>query len=198
MLAFYMDDSADQKHEKLFVVAGFLGTTEVWFEAERQWEARVKREGLDYFRTTECRSLRGEFCKLVAKHGVEKAREIADQLLEDLWAIIKSVNLLGFCFLGPMPAYRQVQSESYSQYVYERDPYIEAHQHLIYHVAAQVCDKLKPSEPVAFVFDEHNKAAALQARWPQVKATSPKAAPCMGTLAPLDDTKEGFPSVVES
>jgi hypothetical protein len=68
---------------------------------------------------------------------------------------------------------------------------------LIYQVAAWVCEhvsehRVEP-EPVAFVFDEHNKAATLLSRWSQMKEVSPKAAPCMGTLAPMDDRK--YPAV---
>ena len=187
VLTFYMDDSADKKRERIFVVAGFLGRAAVMFEAERHWKERVNADGLDYFRTTDCNTLTGEFGKLVTIHGWQRAREIADALLSDLWLIVRSADLGGFCFLGPMPDYNAVQAEPYSEFVLERDPYILAHQHLIYHVAAEVCDHVKPPEPVAFVFDEHSKAAALVGLWDQLKKNSPKAAPCMGTLAPLDD-----------
>jgi len=187
VLAFYMDDSADRKQERIYVVAGFLGRTDVWFEAERHWEKRVKSTGLDYFRTNECLTLTGEFAKLVKVHGAQQAREHADELVADLWSIIKSADLGGFCFLGPMPAYKSVQSEPYGEYVFERDPYVQAHQHLIYQVARHVCDHAKKPEPVAFVFDEHSKAKRLMDRWEELKTNSPIARPCMGTLAPLDD-----------
>jgi len=187
VLTFWMDDSADKKREWLFVVAGFLGSSEVVFEAERHWQAKVNSVGLDYFRTNECHTLSGEFQKLVIQHGWEKARRIADDLLADLWPIVRSANLLGFCFLGPMPDYNAVQVEPYSEYTFERDPYIVAHHHLIYHVAAWVCQYAKPPEPVAFTFDEHSKATPLIERWKQQKDNFPIAAPCMGSLASLDD-----------
>lgn len=187
VLTFWMDDSADKKRERIFVVAGFMGRAEVVWEAERHWKARVESDGLDYFRTTDCNNLTGEFEKLVQAHGRDRAREIADNLIADLWPIVKSASLLGFCFLGPMSDYNAVQTEPYSEYVFEKDPYIQAHQHLIYHVAAWVCDREELHEPVAFVFDEHNKAAALVGRWDKLKEDSPCAAPCMGSLAPLSD-----------
>jgi hypothetical protein len=182
-----MDDSADKKQEKVFVVAGFLGRSEVVFEAERYWENRLRADGIAYFRSNECHTLTGEFEKLVDQYGKEDARKKADALLDDLWPIIRSANLYGFCFLGSMPAYKSVQQEPYSEYVFERDPYVQVHEHLIYNVARWVCNNQKPPEPVAFVFDEHNKAARLEGRWSEVKVNSPAAAPCMGTLAPLDD-----------
>ena len=119
-----MDDSADQKRERIFVVAGFLGQSEVWFETGRHWKARLEKEGLDYFRATECHSLTGEFEKL-KKHGLDKARDIRDEMLSDLWSIVKAANLLGFCFLEPTPDYNEVLSEPYSEYVFEKDPYVQ-------------------------------------------------------------------------
>jgi len=182
-----MDDSADGERKKVFVVAGFLGQSEVWFEAERHWKKRVEREGLDYFRATDCHNLRGEFLKLVTNYGIDDARRIRDALLADLKLIVKAANLLAFCLFGPLPAYEKVRSDPYGPYVFEADPYLRAHQLLIYHVAAEVCERLSPPEPIAFLFDEHNKAAALQGKWAELKKNAPIAAQCMGTLAPLDD-----------
>jgi hypothetical protein len=187
VLAFYMDDSADKRREKIFVVGGFLGQSDVWFEAERHWKARVNLDGLDYFRTTEAISLTGEFEKLRMKYGLDKGRDMRDELVSDLWRIVKSVNLLGFCFLGPMPAFNEVLDEPYSEYVFERDPYVQAHLTMIHHVAAWVCENVTPPEPVAFVFDQTNKAASIQSRWTEHKSNFPLESPCMGTLAPLDD-----------
>jgi hypothetical protein len=85
-----MDDSADEKRQKVFVVAGFIGDTEEWFEVERHWNARLERDGLAYFRATEHNSLTGEFLKLVKAYGPHKAREIATNLISDLKGIIKS------------------------------------------------------------------------------------------------------------
>ena len=183
-----MDDSTDKKRERIFVVAGFLAFSDDIFEAERHWKARVNSGGLDYFRTNECHTLTGEFEKLVLKHGCDGARRIADELLADLWLIVKSADLFGFCFLGPIQDYNTVQAEPYSEYVFERDPYVQAHHHLIYHVAAWVADRIKPKqEPIAFSFDEHNKAKLLMDRWNKQKEHYPKIAPYMGTMAPLDD-----------
>ena len=111
VITFWMDDSADKKRERIFVVAGFLAFSDDIFEAQRHWENRVKSVGLDYFRTTECHTLTGEFEKLAIAHGWEKARPIADALLADLWRIVKSADLFGFCFLGPMQDYNTVQAE---------------------------------------------------------------------------------------
>lgn len=186
MLAFYMDESTDKYLEKVFVVAGFLGDSETWFEAERHWEARVKIEGLDYFRATDCISLTGEFEKLVIKHGRDRAREISEELLVDLKRIVKSADLLACCLWGSMPDYRAVYSDPYGPFVFQKSPYVACHEEIIYQVAKNIY-KHSPKEVVAFLFDESNQAATLQGRWSQFKTDHPEAAQCMGTLSPLDD-----------
>ena len=80
-----MDDSADAQRKTVFSVAGFIAEPDQWFEAQRHWESRLKKEGLDYFRTYECINLEGEFRKkLVDRHGLTTARVIANAVLYDL------------------------------------------------------------------------------------------------------------------
>ncbi len=92
-----IDDSTDGLRKKIFVVAGFLGDSQDWFEVERLWEKRVEDEGLLYFRATECFSLTGQFNELVKKYGPTQTREKTNVLLEDLKLIIKASDLHAFC-----------------------------------------------------------------------------------------------------
>jgi len=185
VLACHMDESSDAMQEKIFVVAGYLARTEIWYEVERQWAARLRCDGIEYFRTSDCFNFRGPFAKILRDNPQTKAREIRDGIVEDLRLIVRSFDLAALCFVGVMPDYRAVLSEPYSEYVFQNDPYLHAYEALLYNVSALVCDGV--SEPVAFVVDDHSKALQLLARWPEIKRNSPKASPCMGTLAPLDD-----------
>ena len=81
------------------MVAGFLGDSKDWFEVERHWDRAVKEAVLEYFRTTECYNLSGEFLRLVIKHGRVRAREISDALLLELKRIVKASELLACCLL---------------------------------------------------------------------------------------------------
>ena len=181
-----LDDSADGQRKKIFVVAGFLGDSEDWFEVERLWEKRIKSEGLSYFRATECYSLTGEFIKLVKQYGAPTARDKSGVLLDDLKLLIKSSNLQAFCLGVSIDDYKTVRDEPNGHLVLEQDPYIQAHKMLIYAVARVVRASESPS-PVAFCYDEHSKAAMLQKDWAKFKENHPMAAECMATLMPLDD-----------
>src|SRR5437016_2878209 len=67
MLAFYMAYSADEKDKSVYAIAGLMTDTSQFLEIERQWGARLERDGLPYFRPYECKSLDGEFVKLIDK-----------------------------------------------------------------------------------------------------------------------------------
>jgi hypothetical protein len=185
LLAFYMDDSADQKRQQVFVVAGFIGPSTEWFEVERHWNARLDRDSLDYFRATEFNSLTGEFGKLVERFGAEKARNIANELVDDLKLIVKSATLGAYCLMGPIEPYRTVQSTEYGKYVLDKDPYREAHLQVIFN-AAKGAAKNGIRNPIAFVIDEHMKADALISGWGEFKANHPICAPWMGSISVMD------------
>jgi len=187
LLAFYMDDSADEKRQKVFVVAGFIADTVQWFELERLWNARRERDGLCYFRASEYNSLTGEFRKLVAIHGAPKARGIATELVSDLKAIIKSHELWAFCFMGPLAVYREVARE-FGENCLRKDPYIEGHEQIIFNVVKSA-GKAGVKQPIAFIFDEHSKASQLIAGWADLKARLPATAPWMGSASVMDDKK---------
>ena len=82
----FLDDSKDQDQSKVFVSAGFLGTIEYWSDLRAAWSKCLKQFGLEYFKTSEFKMLRGQFEVLKSAaypspKGREKANEIRDSLL---------------------------------------------------------------------------------------------------------------------
>jgi len=186
LLAFYADDSADAKREILFVVAGLVADTSVWFEVERLWNKRLDRDGLEYFRASDCNSLTGEFYKLVKAHGPNRAREMANDLLADLKEIIKARELYAFIFMGPMAVYRRARAKDFGKNCLHDDPYIQAHEQIVFEVAKSA-GKGKAKSPIAFVFDEHCKAKQLLAGWADLKRRLPATSQWIGSATVLDD-----------
>jgi hypothetical protein len=187
MLGFYMDDSADSKRKTVFSVAGFIGEGKEWFEVERSWNARLEREGLNYFRTYDCVNLEGEFQKkLVDVHGLSTARVIADAVLRDLKQLVAASQLYAYCAGFLMDDYRLVAAELDGQIVLNEDPYVFAH-HLLIGLVLEEVNKFPRREIVAFLYDEHSKATLLQNSWAGYKECNPNYAKSAGTLAPLDD-----------
>jgi hypothetical protein len=187
VLGFYMDDSADAARKIVFSVAGFIGDSQDWFDLERHWRQALDREDIEYFRTYECVNLEGEFKrKLVDRHGLTTARVIADALLSELKQIVATSRVYGYCLGVLMDDYRKVSAEADGMTVLDPDPYFGAHNQLI----GLVCEKVLTfphREIVAFLYDEHSKAALLQEAWSGFKEKNPTWAQVAGTLAPLDD-----------
>jgi Protein of unknown function (DUF3800) len=180
-----MDDSSDQKQQQVFVVAGFLGKTTVWFEVERHWNARLRKDGLDYFRAADYNSMSGEFEKLKTKHK-DDADEAASDLVTDLKLIIKSADLGAFCFMGPMELYRDVRATEYGDLVLERNPFFKGHEQIIYQVAKSA-GQHGISGPIAFVIDENMQAPAFVANWGEFKRNHPTTSKWMGSITAMDD-----------
>lgn len=189
MFGCYMDDSADEQRKTVFSVGGFVAESEEWFEVERHWNRRLEREGLDYFRTYDCINLEGEFRKkLVDRHGLTTARVIADAVLCDLKQIVATSNLFAYCLGVWMDDYRMVADEPDGRIVLNKDPYVFAHHQLIGLVLKE-CIDFPRREVIAFLYDEHSKAALLQSSWTNFKECNPTLAEYAGTLAPMDDRK---------
>lgn len=87
-----LDDSADQKTQNIFVVAGFVTTQDRWTEIERKWTLRLEQERppIKYFRATDCKSRSRQFhrfrdaSKYTREAGIAAAQSIRDDLKQIL------------------------------------------------------------------------------------------------------------------
>jgi hypothetical protein len=57
----FLDDSKDERQEIAYVCAGFYGSEEVWQSFDKAWRKQLKAEGIDYFKSSECNNLSGQF-----------------------------------------------------------------------------------------------------------------------------------------
>ena len=195
MLAFYMDESADQRQERIFSVSGVLADMDLWCEFDGEWRARLKHDEVQYFRTSDYFAMEGEFRKMADRYGLTNARVLANALFADLKAILKSYDVHFFCLGCPIATLQEVRREPRPWIVLNSDPYVMAHEELIYRTARMVRESSQP-EPIAFIFDENDKGEAFSdIGWAEFKSNIyPRSiAQCMTTLAPLDDKK--FPAL---
>src|SRR5262249_55709621 len=171
-LACYLDESADGEREEVFAVAGFLGYTPVWFELERQWQARLTKDGLQYFRAVDCENVRGPFARFRANEQKLRPEERirAEQVRTDLIEIVKRIGMVGIGVGMLMRDFNEVIRNETARKIFSTDPY-----HLTYRLAlTQVADVIRsdfPKNVVAFTCDEHEQHSA------QAQATSFWASP---------------------
>ena len=58
----FFDDSGTHLQSPLFVLGGFIATSEQWEEFSHEWDATLKREPpIRYLRMNEAHTMRGEF-----------------------------------------------------------------------------------------------------------------------------------------
>jgi len=85
VLSVFGDESHDETKQRVFAVAGLLGTPEEWDDLEIRW---VKRTGGRVFHAAECESDKGEFSTTSHKENQE--------LYRDLTKLIADTKMLGF------------------------------------------------------------------------------------------------------
>jgi len=114
-LRVYIDDSADQRQEKVVVAGAFVGTTKQWSGLKLQWQRRLKRDGLHYFRSTEYYSLRGEFARYrdTVRYPKSTESQAATALRDDLDSIIKNSAVMGIAVAIPMKLYNHIRETEF-------------------------------------------------------------------------------------
>src|SRR6185437_12867071 len=134
ILRVFVDDSADEKHEKAAVAGAFIGPLRYWEQLSKDWRKKLRQDGLSYFRSTEYYSLRGEFERYRDRVNYPKPRgsEAAHALRDDLDAIIKKMQLVGMAVAVPLDVYRDIRlNEPGAGEIFAEDAFVFALQMLI-------------------------------------------------------------------
>jgi hypothetical protein len=160
----YIDDSADGKRERVVLAASFMSSPEEWDKLSVRWKERLGRDGLAYFRSTECRSLRGEFQRFrdSVKYPKPAGAIARDAVRDDLEQIIQESNVVGLAVCIPMNVYSEVRAnEPDAAEIFHSDAFITALQSLMTLCTEQVRDLLGNDARIAFVCDETNRAPEI-------------------------------------
>ena len=121
----FLDDSKDSKQSKMLVCAGWIGERDLWKDFCTRWNARLKQDGINYFKTSEYKMLKGEFEKFRALPPPE-GRNAAKKVRDDLREIIGSydnIRSVGVCM--PMDEWDNVSSRPEARGILEH-PYHRA------------------------------------------------------------------------
>jgi hypothetical protein len=85
MYSVFADESHDSKKERIYVVAGLLGTTGQWISLRQTW---LERTGGMVFHAAECES--------GYKGYKDLPREVNEKLYRDLIGMLASSGLIGW------------------------------------------------------------------------------------------------------
>jgi hypothetical protein len=59
----YIDDSADRNRERVNVSGAIVGDEKRWSLLHRKWRERLDQDAIQYFKSSHCNSLNGQFHK---------------------------------------------------------------------------------------------------------------------------------------
>ncbi len=190
----FIDDSADEKKEDVVAAGAIIGAHGVWAKIRQDWNRRLHRDGLRYFRSTEYYSLTGEFYRFRdrIKYPKPKGGEAALALRNDLDAILQKSPVIGVGMIIPMGIYTEFRATMpLADQKISSDPYESAVQTLMFECGHVVRDKIPPDRGkvnrLAFVCDDTPNAARYSAVYAGFKERNPRMASILGGMVHLDD-----------
>jgi hypothetical protein len=199
LLRTYIDDSADETQEKAVVAGAYVGFYHQWNKLQTRWKARLKRDGIKYFRSSDYYSLRGEFSRFKdsVKYPKPQGSQAAAAMLNDLESIIQATGVMGLAVCVDMAAYREIRANKlHAAEIFPEDAFEMAVQWLIKGCAELVRDEFKGFQGqrrIAFVCDESSSAPRISRVYSGFKAVHSDLAEYMAGLVHQDDQR--FPQL---
>jgi hypothetical protein len=173
----FIDESSDQKSKEVFCVAGFLAHERFWKALEEQWVKRLRADGVKYFRSTDCKSVRGPFEHLRKVYGsLVAAKKAADTLRADLESILVSPqsHWHGFSLGVVIPEYNHILKKyPESRIFYAKDPTVAAYSQIMYEIVRTVRRKARKFG-VAYILDASNYSNRIKHAFDAMKVHHPR------------------------
>lgn len=183
-----LDESHDRLKKRVFVVAGYIARQEEWTEIERHWLRRLDRDGLNYFSTSECSYLTGEFRRF-RQYPKPKGKELANAVRDDLQLIMRSSSTMGLGLGIKLSDYRAIRKSARARKALRPDPYQFGYQMTMILIAGKCLDELRNLETVAFLCDADDRAVNVKGAYDQLKSSNPHCETWMGSLSHMDNEK---------
>jgi hypothetical protein len=184
----YLDDSKDERQELAYVCAGFYGTERSWRAFDTAWRKQLKAEGIDYFKSSECKGLSGQFEKwrnLPFPMGQQSAQLIKERLQK---VAIDSVGLTGVGVALPVEEHEAVLKHENANLVFpERFIYHRCFELALLDATQTACETIR--DLMVFVHDDGQDFGHLLEIFKDFRKKNPKAGKHLTTLIPMDDTK---------
>jgi hypothetical protein len=171
----YGDDSSDAREQEIVCAGSFLGWPREFYYAGLQWEDRLKKDKIPYFRATECEGLFESFSPETLGVGLSEARASALSVRYDLIEMLRGKQTgLGAIAVGLLRKdFNELIAENEkARALFGTDPVRLVYKHLI-RATIELLDKDWPDMPksikIAFTFDEHQKWREAEEEYNKLK-----------------------------
>jgi Protein of unknown function (DUF3800) len=187
---YFLDDSKDQNQSQMVISAGFYGTKEDWGKLRGTWITCLKRDGLEYFKTSEYKMLDGQFRKFkTSAYPPPKGRQKASEIRSALLQILKGISGIQGVGVGiPIEDYEKVCSRPEADDFFPANPYRRALEGVLFE-SVKAIRQTPGKHMVTFVHDNGEDYDALRGYYDQFKVANPKTAQFIAGFQALDDKK---------
>jgi hypothetical protein len=189
----YGDDSSDWKAQEIICAGSFLGWPKEFYYAGLQWEDRLKKDKIDYFRACECEELRGQFDPGKLGIDLSQARALALSVRHDLIEMLRGPRTgLGAICIGLLRKdFNEVLAEhDKAKAFFGTDPLRLIYKRLI-RVTIDLLSQDWPDMPkdvkISFIFDEHQKWREAEEEYQKLKDEDAACAKRMLSAGHADD-----------
>jgi hypothetical protein len=188
MYAAHIDDSADRDRQRVVISSVLIGKYDDWKYLAKFWNKRLKRDGIEYFKSTHCNHLRGQFSKFCSKENypAPAGREAANRIRADLDKIIKKSKVVGIGIVIPIPLFNKFKSDSHYSSLIPNDPYHWAVQSA-WKESVTAIKKVGLKNTISFAHDDASNFHVLHDLYLAYKESNPTDARIMRDFVPLDD-----------
>lgn len=182
----YIDDSADRKRERVIVAGALIGQKEKWDNLNRRWNERLSQDGIQYFKSSHCETLNGQFHKFRAL-GLEEGKRKAAAIRDDLDTIIHSSLLTGVGVTLSVSFHKTMLSDAQKFGEIPTIPYRLAFQQLIAECGKAMTLLRGRGHIVTFGHDNGDDFNALHDLYREFKQRNPRYAGILLDFISLDD-----------
>jgi|ERR1035438_6699770 hypothetical protein len=193
LLRTYVDDSADETQEQAVVAGAYVGFYHQWNGLTTKWKKRLKRDNVQFFHASALGGLRGPFSVFADPVAYPKpaGRTAANNLLNDLEAIIHESQVMGVAVCIDMAEYRGIRAtEIRAAEIFPPDAF-DAALEALYEMCAEIVRDQFDVVPrkIAFVCDESESSARIASAYAKYKREHSELGEYMGDLVHQDDKK---------
>jgi hypothetical protein len=165
------------------VSGAILGTDQTWSATTKKWNERLAKDDLQYFKSSHCNSLNGQFRKF---RSVEDGKKKADQIRDDLDTILRDSQLMTLGVVLPVPFFNAMRADSQKFGDLPSVPYRLAFQQVLAE-CANAMKVIGRNNIVTFGHDAGEDFHILHAIYTSFKKANPRYAKVMADFAQLDD-----------
>jgi hypothetical protein len=181
----FLDDSKDRHQQRLFISAGFYGDKDTWHEVRRAWRKCLRKYGIEYFKTSEYKMLRGQF-EQFRRHPSPQGRDRAGIVRAELLGVLRrhpSIHGVGVTL--PVEDFNRVCARPDATLM-QGLPYQRALEGVLFETVKLVRNK-PGNNTVAFVHDDGDDFDALRHVYNEFKKANPKTAQSIAGFQALSD-----------